>query len=99
MAKEIRWTKAALKDLDRIEGYIRENFGRKSAIKFLDELESVMNSVSMFPGIGTLIMEEENVRGILIHRLTRVYYKDEDKIIILLRLFETYRSTDNINLD
>ncbi len=56
MAKDIRWTKSALKDLDRIEGFIRENFGRKSAIKFLDELESVLNSVSMYPGIGTIIM-------------------------------------------
>ena len=99
MAKEIRWSKTALKDLERIECYIRESFDKKSALKFLDELESVLNSVSMFPGIGTIIMEEENVRGILIHRLTRVYYKEEDKIIILLRLFETYRSTDNINLD
>jgi plasmid stabilization system protein ParE len=99
MAKEIRWSKTALKDLERIESYIRESFGKKSALKFLDELESVLNSVSMFPGIGTIIMEEENVRGILIHRLTRVYYKEEDMIIILLRLFETYRNTDNINLD
>lgn len=50
MAKEIGWSKTALKDLERIECYIRESFGKKSALKFLDELESVLNSVSLFSG-------------------------------------------------
>lgn len=50
---EIKWSDLALRQLDDLLDYVEEHFGSRTAIKTLENINSKVNRLVLFPEAGT----------------------------------------------
>jgi len=88
---KILWSKEALLRLQEIEGYIsRDN--PIAAIKFIDKLITVMDSLKDNPGKGRVVPELSlaNIRELL-YKGYRIVYLVKKKSLDILTVFEGHQ--------
>jgi plasmid stabilization system protein ParE len=73
MAKKIIWTKRANR--------VTQSFVRKTY--------DIIDLISDQPDLGTLENQERKIRGFLLTKHNRLFYRVTDKEIILLNFFDT----------
>ncbi|MGF7080002.1 type II toxin-antitoxin system RelE/ParE family toxin [Mucilaginibacter sp. UYCu711] len=89
MAFEVTFTKRAEDDFEDILNYIENEFGTKTAIHFKDLIIEFATLIQSFPEIGSLERSDKNIRGLVILRRLKVFYRIKKDNIIVLRLFDT----------
>lgn len=94
MAFEVAFTKRAEKDFELISNYIEMQFGSNAAIRFKTLVIEFAAILQTFPEIGSLEVEEKNIRGSVIHQRLKVFYRIKNSRIIILRLFDTRQHPD-----
>jgi plasmid stabilization system protein ParE len=85
---EIFWTKRADKKLGKICDYLYEVWGEKSCRNFKQRINQVVNLLSDFPNIGTMEVNKRKIRGILVVRQVKMFYKVVNNRLIILTLFD-----------
>jgi plasmid stabilization system protein ParE len=94
MTFEVVFTKRAENDFDSILNYIKTDFGSKPAEQFKNLIVEFAKILESFPEIGTLEVEKKGIRGSVIHKRLKVFYRIKNKRVIILRLFDTRQSPD-----
>jgi|SRR3569833_467203 len=94
MTFEVVFTKRSENDFDSILNYIQADFGSKSAEHFKDLIIEFAKILETFPEIGTLEVEDKGIRGSVIHKRLKVFYRVKNKRVIILRLFDTRQNPD-----
>lgn len=89
MAKEIVWTKRALSKFNKIIDYLESEWGENTTSSFVKRTYDIIELISELPDLGTLENPEKKVRGFLITKHNRLFYRITDKEIILLNFFDT----------
>lgn len=89
MAFEVVFTKRAERDFESILNYISNEFGTQATIHFKDLVIEFASLIQNFPEIGSLEISDKNIRGFVIHRRLKVFYRIKVERIIILRLFDT----------
>ncbi len=93
MAFEVVFTKTAEKDFENILTYIEKKFGTSVSIHTKDLIIEFTSLIQSFPEIGSII-SEHNIRGFVLHRRLKIFYRIKGSKIILLRLFDTRQHPD-----
>ena len=89
MAKKIIWTKRANKRFDKIIDYLQEEWGERVTENFVVRNYDVIELLSEYPNMGTLENSKKSIRGFLITKHNRLFYRVNEKELILLNFFDT----------
>jgi len=98
MALRIKWTKRAENNFGRIVNYLEQNFGESTKRNFVQRTFSIIESLSEFPEMGTIELVEKGVRGFVITKHNRLFYRFTDEELILLSFFDTRRDPKKKNI-
>jgi plasmid stabilization system protein ParE len=89
MAKKIIWTKRANSKFNKIIDYLEQEWGLKVTQSFVRKTYDIIDLISDQPDLGTLENQERKIRGFLLTKHNRLFYRVTDKEIILLNFFDT----------
>ncbi|MFZ2906446.1 MAG: type II toxin-antitoxin system RelE/ParE family toxin [Cyclobacteriaceae bacterium] len=89
MAKKIIWTKRANQKFNKIIDYIEQEWGTTVALNFVKKTYNILDLISDLPELGTLESPEKMIRGFLLTKRNRLFYRVTEKEIILLNFFDT----------
>jgi len=93
--KEIIWSVDAEYKFGEILNYLDEKFGTKSATDFALRTNMFLDKLSIFPELGSIEVEELNIRGFVLHPNTKLFYTIENNAIILITFFLTKQNPEN----
>ncbi len=93
MAKKIIWTKRANHKFNKIIDYLELEWGPIVVRNFVIKTYDIIDLISHQPELGTLENKEKMIRGLLLTKHNRLFYRVTDKEIILLNFFETRSGT------
>jgi plasmid stabilization system protein ParE len=94
MAFEVSFTKRADRDLENILNYIENEFGNQATTRFKDLVIEFASLIQYFPEIGSLEQVDKQIRGFVIHRRLKIFYRIKKDSVIILRLFDTRQHPD-----
>ena len=94
MTFEVVFAKRAEKDFENILKYIESKFGDQAGIHFKSLVLEFATILQSFPEIGSLEVEDKNIRGSVIHHRLKVFYRIKKRRVIILRLFDTRQNPD-----
>jgi len=89
MAKKIVWTKRANSKFNNIINYLEQKWGSKVTQHFVRKTYDVIDLISEQPDLGTVENQERKIRGFLLTKHNRLFYRVSDNEIILLNFFDT----------
>lgn len=88
MAYKISWSKTAEKDFDNIISFIEKEFSELTASKFVNRTNEIFNILLLYPEAGSAEIKELNIRGFLINKNVKLFYRIKRNSIILLNFFD-----------
>ncbi len=89
MAKKIVWTKRANSKFNKIIDYLEEEWGHGVTQNFVTKTYDIIELISDQSDLGTLENSEKSIRGFLLTKHNRLFYRVTEKEIILLNFFDT----------
>lgn len=99
MSYKVSWTSTALSDFSQIVGYIKETWGKSSAENFIDQVDSVINILSIYPHLGKVIYAQKQIRGIVISKQTTLIYRVKSSSVIILNIFDNRQAPDKLSVN
>jgi len=88
VALTIEWTLKALDGYITILEYIESNFGYTRSKKYAINVESTIQLLSKFPGIGSIKYPELKIRSFIVDKKTSIYYLVENETLKLLYVLD-----------
>jgi plasmid stabilization system protein ParE len=94
MALRVRWTGKALKRFDSIVTFLNKDWGARVTEQFVKRTFELLYLISEHPLIGTLESEEMSIRGLVVTKHNKIFYRIDDKKqeIILLNIYDNRSS-------
>ena len=92
MALDIKWSKRADNKFDKILEYLTDEWGETVKKNFIKKVYAFLDILAEFPEIGTVEHEEKGIRGFVIVKQITLFYRINDKNVILLNFFENVRN-------
>lgn len=89
MVKEIVWTKRTLTKFNSIIKFLNERWGENVIVSFINKSFNIIELLAEQPYLVTLENEKLGIRGFLITKHNRIFYRVTEKQIILLNFFNT----------
>jgi plasmid stabilization system protein ParE len=89
MALQIVWTENGLADYKQVVDYLLQEWPIKVASEFVRNVESRIETLSVFPEIGIASLKEPGVRSIILTKHNKLYYKVADNKLEILNIFDT----------
>jgi len=92
MVKEIRWTKTAAKNFDKVVDYLQNNWPEKVVIDFVNKTFNLLELLSHSPETGKIQDKKRQIRGILITKHNKLFYRLDKNALIILQIFDTRKA-------
>jgi plasmid stabilization system protein ParE len=89
IAFEVSFSRKAETDFEDILNYIAIQFGEQSVVNFKKLVLDFATLLEQFPEIGSIEIRNKNIRGFVVHRRLKVFYRINNNKVIVLRLFDT----------
>ncbi len=89
MRKEIIWSPLAEEDLGNILEYLAENWNQKVIIRFLNKIDLVTDQITKVPNQYPIINRKLQVRKCVVTKQNTLFYRENEKRIEILRLYDT----------
>ncbi len=92
MSKNVIWSPLSETDLENIMDYLQKTWNGQVAIKFLDNIESLIDQISINPKQFPIINKKRKVRKCVISKQNTIFYREHKGFVELLRVFDTRQS-------
>jgi len=89
MAKKIIWTKRSIQKFNKIIEFLSLKWGNQVTRNFVSRTYDILELIAEHPELGTLEHIEKNIRGFLLTKHNRLFYRVEEESIIVLNFFDT----------
>lgn len=89
MAKKIVWTKRANSKFNKIIDYLEQEWGHSVTQNFVTKTYDIIELISDQSDLGTLENSEKSIRGFLLTKHNRLFYRVTENEIVLLNFFDT----------
>lgn len=89
MVDEIVWTKRALQRYQEITEYLQTNWGEQVTREFVQRTYRVIDLIRDYPEMGTMENKSRHIRGFLVTKHNRLFYRGTETQVILLNFFDT----------
>lgn len=88
MALEIKWTKRADQQFDKIIEYLLHEWGDRVASSFIKGVYDFLDLLSEHPRIGSIENIEKEIRGFTILKQINIFYSFDKNRITVLNFFD-----------
>ncbi len=85
-------TKRAVKNYHSIKEYITNEWGENVAASFEQKTIDFFDLLETFPEIGSIEVAEKQIRGFLLTKQTRIFYRIKKEKIVILAFFDVRQS-------
>lgn len=92
MVVSVKWTKRAQSNFDDTVQYIENEWGSKSAQKFVWKVAHLMQTLQNQSEIGKIEIKEKGIRAFVFSRQNTVFYRIKENKIIILAIFDNRRN-------
>lgn len=89
MAFEIIIKKRFTNKVAKTLGYLEKEWSLKVASEFLQKIDRRIEQLKMQPYLGVPSSKIKDVRGLLITKHNRLYYKIKNNTVIILNMYDT----------
>jgi plasmid stabilization system protein ParE len=89
---QILLTRRAERSYDSIKGYIRQEWGDKTAGEFIQKTDEFFSLLKIYPSMGQI--EKDDIRGFQLSRHTRILYRVKPENIIVLAFFDVRQNPE-----
>ncbi len=89
MAYQIIVKKRFTNKVQKVLVYLEKEWSHKVATEFLLKIDRRIELLTKQPFVGSLSSKIKDVRGLLITRHNRMYYKIKDDKVIILNMYDT----------
>ena len=89
MAKQVRWSPLAEKDVNLIADYLIKNWDYKIYDNFITDLDQSINQIVSKPKLFPVIHKKLNVRKLVITKHNTLFYREIKKSIEIIRVFDS----------
>ncbi len=89
MALKIVLNKRADRKIDKTLEYLNSEWSGKIAGEFIENLFNTIELLSSFPESGIVVDKEKKIRGFLLTKQIKIYYRAEKDKLIVLNLIDT----------
>lgn len=89
MAYRIIVKKRFTNRVEKVLAYLEKEWSHQVAVEFLIKIDRRLALLSRQPYVGVLSSKIKDVRGLLITRYNRLYYKIRDDQVIILNMYDT----------
>jgi plasmid stabilization system protein ParE len=89
MARKIVWTKRANTKFNKIIDYLELEWGPNVTRNFVNKVYDIIDLISDQPDLGTLENPDKKIRGFLVTKHNRLFYRITEREIVLLNFFDT----------
>lgn len=89
MALQIVVNKRAEINIDKTLSYLNSEWSEKIAGEFIENLFNIIELLSLFPELGTIVDDEKDIRGFLLVKQIKIYYRVKGNRLIILNLIDT----------
>ncbi len=89
MAYQIIYKKRFLKKLLKLLDYLKTEWNKDVADKFIDKLQKRLETLAKQPFIGISSAKVNLVRSILITRQNRIFYRMKGNVIEIVNMYDT----------
>lgn len=96
MLKPIKWSSLADKDLELLLEYLDENWNNKISLQFLLKLSNYLNTIQKNPKLFPFINENFEIRKCVVTKHNTLFYKETEKRIEILRLYDTRQNPETL---
>jgi plasmid stabilization system protein ParE len=94
MALEVQWSKQADRKFDKIIEYLLIEWSEQVTRTFVKKVYDLIETLSEFPGIGTIENKEKGIRGFTIVKQVNIFYKVSGNRIIILDFFDNRQAPE-----
>ncbi len=88
MALTIRWTERASRQFDDIKAWIGETQGDDRLSGFVKQVFKIVDLLSEFPEMGMLEEKQKGIRGFLVSRHHRLFYRLLSNELIIIAVYD-----------
>lgn len=88
MVKTIIWNRRASNNFNSIVNYLQGEWGDKVTRDFVVRTYRIIDLLAINPEMGTIEHFEKQIRGIVITNHNTLFYRVEDRNLILLSFFD-----------
>ena len=88
MANTIVWTKRASNRFNDIAEYLNEEWGEKVAQSFAEQTYGIIETLSEFPELDPVENEKRGIRGFLLTKQNKLFYRYTKHRLIILNIFD-----------
>ena len=88
MAKPVIWSPLSENDLEKILEYLLKNWSKQVILRFLDEIEKLIEQIANHPKQFPLVNKKRKVRKCVISKHNTIFYREHKGAIELLRIFD-----------
>ncbi len=81
-------TKRAVRDYNSIKQYLKKEWGENVAEAFEHKTTDFLNLLKDFPKMGSLEVQEKQIRGIVLTKQVKLFYRIKSNQIIILTFFD-----------
>lgn len=96
MHREIIWSPLAEEDLGNTLEYLSVNWNQKVIIRFLNKIDFVTNQISKIPNQYPIINKKLQVRKCVVTKQNTLFYREIERRIEILRLYDTRQDPKKI---
>lgn len=89
MAYQIIVKKRFTNRVQKVLAYLEKEWSHKVAVEFLLKIDRRIELLARQPHVGVLSSKVKDIRGLLITRHNRLYYKIKGSKVIILNVYDT----------
>ena len=91
----IKLTKRATQQFKSIQEYLEQHWGEKVLKSFNQKTIHFFDLLERYPEMGRIEVENKGIRGFLLTKHTRVFYRVKNNQIIVLAFFDVRQKPTN----
>lgn len=97
MAKKVIVSPRAAKDLEKITGYLFENWNSKVVEGFINRYEECLDFISEKPEFYPIARKDKQIRRCVMTKHNIIYFKELSDRIAILTVFDTRQNPKKLN--
>ena len=88
MVRQVVWNKSAVIKFNEIVEYLETEISEKSAIKFVQRIDDLIEKLNKHPEIGRRTKAKKTVRQYKIDKYNKLYYRKYGKKLLIVYIFD-----------
>ncbi len=96
MHREIVWSPLADRDIENILEYLNKNWNQKVIIRFLNKINIATKQILKNPHQYPIINKKLQVRKCVVTKQNTLFYRNTEKTIEILRLYDTRQDPEKL---